>query len=410
MFPLDFRNTDIICFTLSRWDSAISSPALSLAKEFAKQHRVFYIEHPYSLKDYAKEKNTPAVKARETALLKGKNIFSNPSSLPQKLTVVTPRLTIPINFLPPGKLYNALSRWNDRIILKVIRKIIREYDVRDFVYINFFDPYFVRKLPSDIRPLRTVYQSMDDISQVEYSNRHGTRLEQEIIRNFDYTLCTSRELVRLKSHFSPNVHLHPNAADIQIFQKAAFEILPKPAELLHIRKKIIGFTGSIEYRSDFELLRKIADYHSDKILFFVGPLNTDEHIKVGLDKLANVFFAGARTINQLPAYLQYFDCTIIPYRKTVLTKSIYPLKINEYLAAGKPVVATHFSEDIYSFRNVAYVVDSHDEFLKMIDVAIKENNEQKKQERIQVASENTWTARVEQFWKIIEKDPVRKNV
>jgi hypothetical protein len=43
---------------------------------------------------------------------------------------------------------------------------------------------------------------MDDISQVAYSNRHGTRLEEEIIRNFDYTLCTSKELTRLKSAFS----------------------------------------------------------------------------------------------------------------------------------------------------------------------------------------------------------------
>lgn len=405
---MDFRNVDIICFTLSRWDAVISSPALSLAKEFAKNHRVFYVEHPYSLKDYAKEKNTPAVKARETALLKGKNVFSNPPSLPENLTVVTPRLTIPINFLPEGKLYETLSKWNDRVILKVIRKVIREYDIREFIYINFFDPYFVRKLPSDIRPIRTVYQSMDDISQVEYSNRHGTRLEEEIIRNFDYTLCTSRELVRLKSPFSPNVYLHPNAADNQIFQKAAFEPLPKPPELQQINKKIIGFTGSIEYRSDFELLKKIAAYHSDKILFFVGPLNTNEHIQVGLDKMQNVIFAGARTITQLPAYLQYFDCTIIPFRKTVLTKSIYPLKINEYLAAGKPVVATRFSEDIYSFRNVAYVVDSHEEFLKTIDIAISENSEEKKQERIKVASENTWTARVEQFWKIIEKDPVKR--
>ena len=401
------ENIDIICFTLSRWDSAISSPALSLAKEFAKNHRVFYIEHPYSLKDYAKEKNTPSVKARKSALLKGKNVFSNPPALPDRLTVVTPQLTLPINFLPAGPVYNALSRWNDRIILKVIRKVIREYDVRDFVYINFFDPYFVRKLPPDIRPWRTVYQSMDDISQVEYSNRHGTRLEEEIIRNFNYTLCTSRELVRLKSPFSRNVYLHPNAADIGIFQKASVEKLPKPPELQKIASKIIGFTGSIEYRSDFELLKKIAEYHSDKILFFVGPVNTDEHIKVGLDQMPNVIFAGARTITQLPSYLQYFDCTIIPYRKTVLTKSIYPLKINEYLAAGKPVVATHFSEDIYGFRDVAYVVDSHEEFIKTIDIAIAENSEEKKQKRMQVASENTWTARVEQFWKIIQKDPVK---
>jgi hypothetical protein len=55
-FQLMNPSNDIICFSLSRWDSAISSPALSLAKEFAKNNRVFYIDHPFSWKDYFNER------------------------------------------------------------------------------------------------------------------------------------------------------------------------------------------------------------------------------------------------------------------------------------------------------------------------------------------------------------------
>jgi teichuronic acid biosynthesis glycosyltransferase TuaH len=402
------RNCDIICFTLSRWDAEISSPALSLAKEFAKTNRVFYIEHPFSYKDYYTLKNTAQVQSRKDALLHGKNIYTNPAALPANITVVTSRLTWPVNFLPPGALYNWLSDKNDRIVLDVIRRLIKDYQVKDFIYVNFFDPYFVRRLPADIQPLRTIYQSMDDISQVAYSNRHGTRLEEEIIRNFDYTLCTSKELTRLKSAFSANVFFHPNAADIDIFRKAATETLPKPPELQGITQKIIGYTGSIEYRSDFELLRKVAEYHKDKILFFVGPVQGSEHTAAGLDKLPNVIFAGPRKITELPHYLQYFDCVLIPFKKNTLTKSIYPLKINEYLAAGKPVIATHFSEDIYTFREVAYVEDTHEAFIEAIDKAITENNVNRKQARMQVAEQNTWTARVARFWEIIEKTPVKK--
>jgi glycosyltransferase involved in cell wall biosynthesis len=209
----------------------------------------------------------------------------------------------------------------------------------------------------------------------------------------------------LKSAFSPNVYFHPNAADIDIFKRAAVESLSRPPELQNITKPIIGYTGSIEYRSDFELLKKIAEYHKDKILFFVGPIQGDEHKAVGLDKMPNVIFAGPRKITELPNYLQYFDCVIIPFKKNTLTKSIYPLKINEYLAAGKPVIATHFSDDIYTFRDVAYVVDSYEEFLKTIDQSIAENSEERRQARMKVASTNTWTARVAQFWNIIEKEP-----
>lgn len=69
------------------------------------------------------------------------------------------------------------------------------------------------------------------------------------------------------------------------------------------------------------------------------------------------------------------------------------------------MIATHFSEDIYTFRDVAYVVDSHEEFLATIDKAIAENSEVLKQQRMQVAARNTWEARVAQFWDIIEKEP-----
>ena len=402
------RNCDIICFSLSRWDSAISSPALSLAKEFAKHNRVFYVEHPFSWRDYHKENQTAAVKAREKALINGKNIYSNPESLPSNLTIVTTKLTFPINFLPKGFVYDSIAKINDKIVLGAIRQLISEYQIKDFIYLNFFDPYFLQKLPADIKPIRSVYQSMDDISQVAYSNRHGTRLEQKIVSNFDYTLCTSKELTRLMSRFSPNAYFHPNAADTGIFNKAVNEKLPRPEELKNINTKIVGFTGSIEYRTDFELLKKIAMHHKDKTMVFVGPIQTNEHKEVGLDKLPNIIFTGPKHITELPHYLQYFDCAIIPFKKNTLTKSIYPLKINEYLAAGRPVIATDFSEDILSFNKVAYVVGSHEEFVATIDKAIAENSPEKIKARMQVAEENTWTARVRQFWEIVEKEPKRK--
>jgi teichuronic acid biosynthesis glycosyltransferase TuaH len=399
------KDCDIICLALSRWDSEISSPSLWLVKEFAKTNRVFYVEHPFSWKDFFTYRDTSFIQTRKKALLRRKNIYSNPAPLPANVTIVTPGVTIPINFLPPGFVYNQFLAINNNIVLKVIRRLIKDYSVKDFIYINFFDPYFIQQLPPDIKPLRTVYQSMDDISQVKYSRRHGERLEEEVIRNSDYTLCTSRELTRLKQPFSPNVHFHPNGADIDIFVKAATETLVKPAEMQQITKKIIGYMGSIEYRSDFELLREIATHHKDKILFFVGPVHGNDYKEVGLHEMDNVIFAGPKKVTELASYLQYFDCVIVPFKKNILTKSIYPLKINEYLAAGKPVVSTHFSEDIYSFKDVIYVAENNEEFLRKIDQAIAENNEERVKERIKVARQNTWASRVEQFWDIIGPEP-----
>lgn len=188
----------------------------------------FYIDHPFSLKDFLLEFESTKVQSRKEALLWGKNIYKKIDELPNNLTLVTSKLTLPINFLPDGILYEMLSRQNDRIIFNTIRNIIRDYDVKDFIYINAFDPYFCRDFPEDIQPLRKVYQSMDDLTQVEYTAKHGTRLEEDIIRKFDIILTTSRELKRLKSKFSDQVYYHPNAVDFSIFQKAVNEKYSSP--------------------------------------------------------------------------------------------------------------------------------------------------------------------------------------
>lgn len=397
------RDSDLIIFSLSRWDAQYSSPSFSLAKEFAKTNRVFYIDHPFSFKDVVRNFRTPAIQRRKSALFFGRNIYTRPEGLPEKLTIVTPRATLPINFIPAGAVYNRLSRWNDRIVFDAIRSVVRDYNVKKFVFLNAFDPYFCRDFPADIRPVKKVYQSMDDLTQVAYTARHGTRLEADIVRKFDVTLTTSRELQRLKSRHSPHVFLHPNAADFSSFRRALTGALPRPPELERAKgKKIIGYTGNIESRIDYALLKSVIEYHSDKMIVMVGPVTTPDHKSIRLTEYPNVIMTGSKKIDELPAYLQHFDCALIPFKKNTLTRSIYPLKINEYLAAGRAVVATDFSEDIESFQDVIYIGRDIPEYVELIDRAIAENNETLIEARTAVANKNTWSARVEQFWEIIE--------
>ncbi len=399
------RDSDIIIFSLSRWDAPYSSPSFSLAKEFAKTNNVFYIDHPFSVKDFLLNFRSPAVQSRKDALLLGRNIYRKSEKFPARLTIVTPRMTLPINFLPEGKLYNSLSKWNDRIIFNAIRQTIHDFNIGKFIFFNAFDPYFCRDFPPDVQPAKKVYQSMDDLTQVPYTSRHGTRLEEDIIRKFDITLTTSQELRRLKLKFSDQVYFHPNAADFSSFQRALTEIFPRPTELIPAEgRTIIGYTGNIESRIDYQLLKKIIEDHPDKMIVMVGPLTSPEYRTIGLTAYSNVITTGAKTIDQLPAYLQYFDCALIPFKKNTLTRSIYPLKVNEYLAAGRPIVATDFSEDIRSFGDVIYIGRTHSEFVELIDVAIRENNSARIQARTAVANTNTWAARVEQFWEFLEKD------
>ena len=398
------KDLDIIYFTLFPWDNAYSSVSLSFTREFAKNNRIFYINHPYSVKDFLTNLHQPLVRERAPALLQDKMRYEKIPGLPENVIAVQPPLTIPINWLRPGKLYQRLHQFNNNRILKTIQQVIEDYNIKNYIYLNCYNPYYAAVLPDTFQPRLNIYQCIDDMMEESYTARHGHRLEEEAIKNADVAVVTSRNLWKIKSPLNPNTHILHNAVDINIFRNAVEKVYPKPEELEGITKKIIGFMGNMDpNRIDYQLLKEVAQYHTDKTLLLIGPINSDTYTEVGLDKVPNIISTGSKNIHDLPQYLQYMDCTIIPFLCNKLTSSIYPLKINEYLASGKPVVTTSFSEDIRSFGQVVYLAEDKSAFLKLINKAIKEDTEDKKTARITVANQNTWTTRVKQFWEIVDR-------
>ncbi len=387
---------------MSRWDGMYSSAILSLAKELSLTNRVFYVDHPFTIKDYIKKNSSTEIQSRKNALLWGRDYCKNPKGFPEKFTAVTPRLVIPVNPLPSGALYDTLAGLNDKIVFSTLRKLIKDFDIKKFIFLNSLDPFYARKFPSDFKPELFIYQTRDDISQAKYAAKHGVRLENEMVKKADLVLTTGKELLKAKSKFNPNTFLLPNAADVGLFSSIAGKEIPRPKELEGKTGKVILYMGNIGWaRVDFLLLRKIAE-HKDWILLLVGPTDSEEHIKAGLDKMPNVIFTGPKKLSELPPYVAHADCTTIPFQCNILTKSIYPLKINEYLAAGKPVVTTAFSEDITDFNDVVYIASSHDDFIAMIEKSLAENSSELEKSRIKVAEGNSWKARVQAFWNIVD--------
>jgi teichuronic acid biosynthesis glycosyltransferase TuaH len=401
MRALDY---DIIMLALPRWDGLYSSTAYSLAQALSTHTRVFYIDNPFTFKDYLTHRDAPQLKKRKSALMYGKEIFRNPVPENDNLVAVTPKLIFPINWLSEGRIYDALAKINDHIVFKAITQTLESYSIRKFVFINSFNPLFGRYFPESFSPLLTIYHCVDDISKSEYISKHGTRLEREAVKKADFTLVTSMELKRLKEIDSPKVYYHPNAANVDLFQQGFISKPGKPVELQEIPagKKVIFYMGNICHRLDYELLRKISIEHSDKYLVMVGPRTNENYKKAGLDTKPNVIFTGSKLLQELPAYVANSDCCIIPFLRNELTRSIYPLKINEYLSGGKPVVTTDFSEDIVNFAKVAYVSGSHDAFIGNIQQAIDTDTFEMAKARVAYASSNNWEARADQLLEYVK--------
>ncbi|MBX2898314.1 MAG: glycosyltransferase [Cyclobacteriaceae bacterium] len=386
---------DVVMLALPRWDEKFSSTAFSLAKQLAMQTRVFYIDNPYTWKDVLASNRNPSVLKRIPALIWGRKWFCYPDPVQPNLVAVTPPVIFPINFLPHGAIYRLFARINNTLVKLCLTRVLRAYHIHNFIFVNSYNPFYLLDV-ENFKPRKKIYHCVDNISASKYVGKHGAYLEPEMIRKFDLTLTTSSKLTTYARQFTKSVCLLPNAADFDLFSSPA----NRPSTLSGLSKKVIGYIGSVDHRVDYNLLKSLAISLPDYTLLLVGPLSSEFEVS-GLGNLKNVVTTGAKDIKELPNYLSVMDCAIIPFVCNELTSCIYPLKLNEYLAAGKPVVATPFSVDLNNFKTVILVAEAK-AFVAAIELALKDRGVDAVLRRKEVAASNTWKSRVDEFWKLID--------
>lgn len=397
----EFSSLPIFIITMSRCDSEISSASLALAKVLSRNNKVFYIDYPYTILDVWRERKLSSVKKRLSALLFGSNYIWQVEDQHENLKAITPRFVLPINSLN-GSVYKFGKNINNIILASVIKKTIKKYRFNNYIFINSFNPNYLSDLQKYLNPDLSIYQSRDAIGEInKYTRKHGVDNEVDCIHNYDLSIATSKELTKNLTYSAQiDVKYFPNGGDVNLFKEAIIKKFIRPKELQNIKSPIIGYAGAVCQRIDYELLVKIAEVHFDKTIVIVGPRYDKQYTSINLDAYTNIIFVGSRKIDELPKYLQFFDCAIIPFLCNGLTKSIYPLKINEYLAAGKSVVTTNFSEDINGFASSVIIANSHNDFIQAINSAINLNSDEDKNQRFMVASSNSWENRVDYLFQL----------
>ena len=154
-------------FALPRWDGPFSSTAFSLAKEMARDARVFYVDNPYTLKDLLTDWRSAQIQSRLGALLFERKRYRVIDGSIPNLINVTPLLTFSINFLPSGGLYNLASSINNFLVTRCIKAIMRDYKIKDYIFINSYNPFYLKNIRS-LKPSVTIYHCVDNISESKY--------------------------------------------------------------------------------------------------------------------------------------------------------------------------------------------------------------------------------------------------
>jgi len=121
-----------------------------------------------------------------------------------------------------------------------------------------------------------------------------------------------------------------------------------------------------------------------------------------LNKLPNVFLLGGKPRESLPNYIKGFDvCTMI-YRQQGWANSVYPLKLHEYLASGKPCIGSGLAS-LREFPEVVRIAETPQEWLEAIQFAISDKDPKRAERRVQVAYENRLETRIDVIEKAIER-------
>jgi GT2 family glycosyltransferase/glycosyltransferase involved in cell wall biosynthesis len=373
--PKKENSLDFINFSVIAWDFRFQRPQ-QIAKHLGSAgHRVFYIKNEFLAFSNSKSNFAPI-----KAVKKSKNIY--------EITLSASRNLFIYNDTPSNK--------DIQIISASIRTLIKEAQIANPIA-KVDHPFWSQVLKQLEMPI--VYDCMDNHQGFADNHSNIIKLEKELFRASKITVATSKYLKTLaEKNKAHNITLIPNAGDYNHFSASSNQTLLIPDDIKDIPHPIIGYYGAIAEWFDTKILETIASQNPDKSIVLIGGVTNNE-VQHLASNYKNIFLLGEKPYLELPGYLKEFDVCIIPFILNDLIKATHPVKIYEYYAAGKPVVATKMPE-IIEFKDDIFFA-THNNFSQQIDLALKSKNPTRRQ---LIAKNNTWNKRASTLITTIEKN------
>lgn len=390
------KNRDIVIVGQQPWDVEIGSNCKNIALEFSRYNRVLYINSPLDRITKIKHKKDPKIKKRIDLLSKPDQSIVE---IRENLWNYYPDEIIEsINWIKNETLYTWLNKINNKRFARSIRKAIDKMGFKDVILFNDNDIFRCFYLKELLQPSVSIYYSRDYLLFVDYWKLHGNKMEPELIAKSDLCVANSTYLANYCRQYNKNSFYVGQGCDLEIFTNK--QDIPAPDDVKNLKKPIIGYVGALQsIRLDIELLEYIATQKPEWSIVLVGP--EDEQFKVSkLHEIKNVHFLGSKNPDTLPAYINSFDVCLNPQIVNQVTIGNYPRKIDEYLAMGKPTVATR-TEAMSVFEANTYLCNTKQDYITAIQKALDEDSPELQKERVVFASSHTWENNVAEIYAAI---------
>jgi glycosyltransferase involved in cell wall biosynthesis len=325
---------DLICFSHLRWSFVWQRPQ-HLMTRAAGARRVWFVEEPDHIDG--------------ASLLEVQPIAST-------LSVVVPRM--PSTLTPAERAETTIRLLHKLGDLSGDQSPVHWY----------YSPMF-REVAAGLPAGAIVYDCMDELSAFAGAPPEMRLWEAELLDAADVVFTGGASLFEAKRDRHANIHLFPSSVEVDHFQRAR-RPMADPEVQRNLPHPRIGFAGVIDERLDRELLAGVAARRPDYSFVLVGPV-----VKIPNDYLPranNLHYVGMQAYHDLPRFLSNWDAAMLPFARNDATRFISPTKTPEYLAAGRPVVATSIQDVVrpYGELGLVHIADEPDSFADALDVAL----------------------------------------
>ena len=332
-------NFDILVFPVIDWHYRFQRPQ-QLARQLAlKGHRVFYLSTTFDSSERPQY-----------------NVLESPVE-----NVALVRLAVP--GAHPNIYQDILTHTQLDVMSDSICRLVEEWRLENPVAI--VDLPFWRPLAETTPGCPVIYDCMDYHAGFSTNSREMIEEETRLLERADLVVTTSAALSEIVAESVPNLLIR-NAGEIDYFSERPD--IPAYAS----ERPVAGYLGAIADWFDIELVAAAAHRYPGWDFMLVGSAlhcNTTE-----ARKLPNITFVGEVPYAEAAAWVHSFDVAMIPFQLTELTRCTNPVKVYEYLAAGKPVVSTALPE-VQLMSEVVHVADSHEAFIRLLEPAMGERND-----------------------------------
>jgi glycosyltransferase involved in cell wall biosynthesis len=377
------QNLSVIYFG-NDWYAENRTSSHHMARQLARRAPLLYVDTPGMRSPTASSRDLRKI------LRIARKFLASPESVgPQLWHLTVPQ--IPFRQLPlVDRLNGALGRWLVRRAARFLRFGRR---------LSWFTVPHPAAMAGAVGDELVVYYIVDDYAALAQMDAPRIQhLDDELTSRADVVLVCSEILLNRKRKLNRNVEYSAHGVDFELFSQAQDPATEIAEAARGLPQPVIGYFGSISDRIDLELIAYLAEQRRNWTFLLIGMASVD----VGaIAALPNVHLPGPQPYESLPRWAKAFDVTIAPYRRSFVMNS-NPLKIREYLAAGKPVVSIRAPE-IERLGDVIFLADSQEDFLHKIEQALESETAEIRQTRMDAVRNSSWQACAERALGHVQK-------